>query len=976
MSEIASETLRAQVYDLKHEPARVGDLVLDLLESAVVDRAGFVMDPSQPLPFLLETSVVLTAAAVDSYETLTLQQYPNIAQTSEDLYLHLSDVDMVGMFGTPGQCYFTILLSKSEVVANAVAIDGSQSRKLTIPKHTQLTVNGLYFTMQYPIDIVIKPYGGIEITLDGTVSSPLQPLTGTRVDWNTFRQRSSVQGDLPNEYLRIRFPVMQMKLTSHVIKGNPTALLKKSFSLTDSFFYARAFRQTANGWVEIKTSHSEYTFDANNPTLMLKVVDSTLTVSLPHVYQLTSIASASIRVDIYTTRGDLYMDLAGLSASQFTANFADLDTPDNNRYIAPLETLDTFTILSDDAVSGGSNPPPFNVRRERVLNNAIGPIVQPISSDQVQTTVEKLGFAVSLNTDDASGRTFKVSRTMPSHVSGIITSPIDSAVLTAKSTMDDLVMLDTVVDNGDQITILPSTLYKNVDGALDIVLDGERTALETARSDIKVNMLIANNYLYTPLHYVMDPSNNQFNVRPYYLTHPTMDIIGYSASNETIDVFVQSSTTTQLQYTDTGYTLRILTESNAPYKALADSQVHAQLAFRPDIENEWVYVNGSIVATNLADERVFEFRIETSWEIDPTHNLRVTNFTLRQNTPQLHETPLKGEWFIIWLVSDYSIPGMTTSAVDTNVGRHLLPAGVVGIHQESMTIRLGDELSGLWRRSRPITGTISYKTYPYDIPKVYPGNVYEYGPDGSIIIEKVDGKKRLKVLHAKGSPMIDPDTGEPEVYPQGSPMVNEFGELIPLGPRTVSWWWDVVLFDAQYRYATRELDQTYTLGIADILNEWINDTLAPLKKLALERTEFQFQPINSLRYVNALVDDGETVSMYTAQKLVVDLYLTPQAYNRADLITAMKNTVQNVLDTEFAKTQLSIEGLNKAIKDTLGDDVITVSVSGLGGGDFSVITLLDTTTRLCLAKTLNVDTNGELSIISGLTINPKLHALQ
>lgn len=977
MSDIISENLRKQVFDLRHEPTRVAELVVDLLESAVINQNAFVLDPSQPLPFLIENDVVLTAAAVDSYGMLTMKQYPVMSQTEEDLYLHLSDNDMVGMFASPGEVTFTFMVSKSEVLANAVAIDNSQSRKITIPKHSQVTVNGMIFTLQYPINIVIKPHGGIDIAYDATGYSPLQTLQGTRIEWDVLRLKSSVQGQLPNEYLRIFIPMKQMRLVSHVLKSNPTTLLKKSFTFQDQFVYARAYRQIASGeWTEIKTTHSDHTFDPNTPTLLLKAIGNTLHVMLPHVYQLTSITSATLRVDIYTTKGDVFMDLASLPAGQFVMEFKDYDNTDKGRYSSPLALLDTFTVLSSDAVSGGSSAPTFAARRERVLNNSVGPSNKPISPSQVQTTLETLGFDVTLNTDDAIGRTFKVSRAMPMHVYGVSTSPIDSAVLTAKMTMSQLVELETVVDNNTSVTILPSTLYKDLGNGLVIVPDDERLALEQARGDIKVNTLTESRYLYTPLHYVLDGSNNEFDVRPYYLTNPTLDVAGYSASNDTLDVFVQSSTAMAIEYGDDGYTLTLVTESNTPYKDLDDDQTHVQLAFKPQIESEWVFANGVLIGRNDAGERVFEFKINTTWDLTQTHQLTLTNFTLRQNTQQIHRVGLNTEWYLIWAVSDYTTPGMTGSVVDDDLGRHLLPLDVIGVHRETLQIRLGDELSGLWRRNRPMIGTLEYRTYTHDIPKTYLSNVYDVNPDtGNPIVEEVDGLKRLKLLHAKGDPVLDA-SGNPEIlFRAGTPMRDEFGEMIPLGPRTIMWWWDVVLFDAQYRYVSRPLDVTYAKSVAGVLNEWINDTLMPLKEMALERTVFSFQPVNSLRYINVLADEGRIVNIHTSQVLVVDLFLTDQAYREVDLRTSMESTVLTTIRRVLTNTQISRQGLVEALVTTLGDDVVTAAVSGLGGGDYDVITLLDITTRLSVSKVLNVDPDGELSIKDNLTINFKRHGV-
>src|SRR5690606_8781768 len=241
---------------------------------------------------------------------------------------------------------------------------------------------------------------------------------------------------------------------------------------------------------------------------------------------------------------------------------------------------------------------------------------------------------------------------------------------------------------------------------------------------------------------------------------------------------------------------------------------------------------------------------------------------------------------------------------------------------------------------------------------------------------EVDGKKQMKVLHAKGTPVINVDTGEPEyLFRKGQPMRNEFGELIPEDDRKVTYWWDVVLFDAQYRYATRELDVDYSATVANVLVEWVNDTLRPIRDMALDRTEFSFHPRNSLKFINVLVDDGQTDSIYTAQRLVVDLYLTDQAYREPELREVLSNTTRTTLQEVISRVRVSKEDINAALKEALGDDLVTSAVSGLGGGDYKVITVLDSTTRLCISKILSVESDGSLSIKDDININFKRHGI-
>lgn len=972
-----SRDIQSTLHDMIHDPSRVMDYTLELMEEALEDQNGKIMDPSQPLPFLVENDVLLANAAVQSFEAVLMKQYPIMAQTDEDLFIHMSDIDLEGMYATPGEAYFTILLSRSEVVSQAVQIDDSRSYKITIPKHTSILVNDIAFTMQYPINIVVRPHGGIDINYDVSDVSPLQTIVGNKVEWEEFDNLSNQIGGSFNQYLKIDIPVKQMKLSSYSSATSSTAIFKETYPFEDQFVKVRAYRKRPDGtFEEIRTTHSEHTYDPTVLTLQVNVIGQTVKVELPYVYQSTGLGPSSLRIDIYTTKGERYLDMSSLPSGQFAVKFADLDNTDNNRYSSALGKIDSFAMVSQGALDGGKNAPTFEQRRARVLRNTTGTINTPISHNQLEDTLTGLGFDVVLNTDDVIGRTYQVSRMMGENRYGLTTSPIDSAVMTARSTIEDLVLLDTVVDNISQVTITPDTLYKDVAGSLIIVPDEERIELGNLKGDVLANALTTNNYLYTPLHYVVDIQEERVDVRPYFLSRPRLGVSSFYAINETMDLQVASSNSFFVEYTPTGYRVVCKTKSNDPYKELDNEDLNVQLAFKPDVENELVYVNGTLLSIDSENERTFEFRIDTDWILRDNHQLTTKNFTLRVDETQFHDTPLKGEFFLIWSVNDYYVDNLSPSEVDEMLGRHLLDPSAVGIYAEKFEIDIGAELTGLWRRSRPIAGTMSFKTYTYDLQMTYPSNIYEYDAEGKIVIITNDeGKRELKMLHKKGDPVFN-EQGEPEyVFRKGEVMMDEFNMPIPDNPREVTYWWDMILFDAKYRYATRPLDMEYERTYAQDLVKWVNVDLKQIEEVALERTEFNFHPRNSLKYIQVLADDGEVTNIYSAQRLVVDVYMDSAAFRDAELREVMTNSISRAIKENLNKTVFSNKQTMDDIGKLLGESAVTVSLSGIGGANFKVVTLLDKTTRLCMAKVLSVESDGSLSIKDDLQVNFKRHAM-
>jgi hypothetical protein len=958
--------------ELRYEPTRLQGYLMGLVED-VFDGEVLLTDPSLPFPFLMESSVLLTAGAVQRDEVLTSRQFPNMAKTDEDLYHHLTDADFSKMFGSAGEGWFYIYLSKEEVLANAVQVGQTRTRKLTIPRHTSITVNGLVFTMQYPINFIVKAHGGIDVVYDASITSPLQTLKGNRVEVDTVKLRSVTDGQTPIEFLRLRVKLKQMKLTSYVASLTSSTSLKKVYELTDNYLYTRAFYQRTDGkWEPMQTTHSQQVFDALKPTLLLKVIGNELTVELPYVYYLNKTVTRNIRVDVYTTKGEINMNLGTVEAKGFQADYLDLDNDDNGIFTAPLEVMSTISIMSTDTASGGTSAPSFAERRDRMLNNATGPQVIPISNAQMETTLEDLGFNSSMYEDDVSIRTYIASKAMPNHAQGQASTGIDTAVMTMKTTLEEISGLETVIVNGDRYTITPKTMYRNMDGVLTILNDTQRKALSLMSGEQLVNAIAGKNFLFTPLHYVLDATENRFVVRPYYLSDPTFDLTSYSSSNDTLGLTITSSNTRSIRQTDAGYVIQIQTQSNDVWKALPDEQCHVQLAYMPKYESNYAYLKGVQIGKTKEGERIYEFTVGTNWDIDELHQLTTRSFQMFDDTPRNFKLSLDTELMLLWSVSDFNVVGAKASDVDSFLGRFQLPYEVIGVYHENIGLKFGDELTGLWAGSRGMVGDRKPLVYDGDVPATYQTTVYEIDPDTKRPkVVTVDGRRTLVVKHAKGDFELNEDGTRRMRYFKGEAMMDEYGNVIYEGERNLIRWWDVCLFDAVYRYSTDVNDVKYLRTVPAILVEWINDLLAPVRTGVLDRTLLFYQPLNSLKHIDVLVEDGEDRVIYAAQDLRIDYYVSKQVYEDSGLRTTLQDSAIAAVIKGLDKVVVSRNGLETDIKATAGADVISVRVSGLGGleNDFNVITIKDESARMSVAKTLTIRPDNTISVIDSIKVN-------
>lgn len=976
---ITSDEFLADMKAERYEPTRAS-VTMNAYVNRMFEGEDMILDPSLPYPYLGEVCVMTTYGAIQEDEMLDRRQYPVTAQAEADLYYHASDVDYEGNFSTPGGAWFNIYITVDEILKYAVQVGDTQTRRLVIPRYTQIAVNGLIFTAQYPINFIVKSHGAIEPVYDGSKPSPLQSLPSNKVDYEFVIYDVTDNNRGPVKFIKVRTYLKQMQLTSYKYSLVGSKVLLTTLALADEFYYARAFVNNALGeWSEIKTSHSQQVFDATDPTLLLKVVDKSLTIELPYVYYATNLVTHDIRIDVYTTAGPLNSPLNGLPASAFEAKWKDLDNDDSNIYIAPLSQMNTISIASTDIASGGANAPTFAERRARIMTNSGGAAVIPISNAQVGTALQELGFEASMTIDDVSQRTYLATRPMPENSAGQVTTGIDSAVVTYKSSITDLLGHKTVIDNGVRLTVTPKTLYRYIDGVLSIVADADLAKLQALKGDALVNAVSDGTYLYTPLHYVLDTSNNTFRSRPYFLSAPEVTQSSFVASNDTLGLTINGSNIRTVIQDEDGYLVQIKTSSNDVWKALRDDQVHVQLAFTPPGEKQMAYINGEQIAVD--GERVFQFRIATDWDLDVVnvdqHRLITTNFNMFEPVERPYPTALTNDFSLIWAVSDYTVAGFETTVVDQAMAKFLLPSDAIGVYHETIRLHLGDELSGLWSMARSMIGLRKYQTYQVDVYDFWRSNVYETDPvTKQPIIVEVNGVKDLKVKFAKGSPKLTADGQKVVKHEKGSAVMDENGNPVLESERNVIRWWDLVLFDGVYRFASDVNDVSYRRNVPKILVEWVNDTLGPIRKATLDETDLFFQPRNTLKFVECLVDDSVKVTLHTAQFLKVDLYVSKEVYADNDLREAMEvATIQQIVNG-LDNIEVARNVLETAITNSLGVDIIGVELSGLGGevNDFNIVTLLDETARLCIAKTMSVQADGTYAVIDGIEVNFKRHS--
>ena len=972
----SSKRIISELSEIGYDPTRLQKYTLDML-AEVLDDDVAITNPSTPSILTLESNVMHTAACIQTIHLNNSRHYPNMANTENDIYDHMCDKDFVGMFAMPGKCRFTFYLSMQEIESLASPVSqGSLSKRLTMPRYTEIMANGIPFTLQYPIDFLLKSHGALELVYNTTQPSPLHVLRGNKIEWRQVNTPSIDSRRM--ELMEFTVEALQMQMKSYPISTNLSRVVEKEIEFRDEFYYARAFTKNKdNEWVEIKTTHSTLVFDITEPTVGLTVVGNKVKARINPEYVAIGTIGREVRLDVYTTRGEINLDMRDLTSAQFGITFRDPGLEEGNNFTHPFSQLVTMSILSSDIATGGRDAPTFDQRRQRVKDNSIGTSVIPISDAQMQIALNDIGMDSLMNLSYLTYGVYVASRPMPNHIEGQASKGIDSAVMTLRDSLERLSTYDTVEDNGDRITIKPTTLFRNDNGILRIVKDDERISMERLPAEALANRLNEANYLWTPFHYVLDTSRYHFSARPYFLDSPTLTITSFAASNDTTALTIRSSPTRTIARSENGYKLRIVTESNKTFQDLPDHQIGVQIGLRPKNEDDYAYINGVQVEKLPNGERIFEFNIDTNWDIDEDHNIHLTNPSIYEGAVGGVFTDLRQDWALFWTVNNYMVPGLEDSEIDSLLGHHLLAPNSIGVYQEALDVKLGDELTGLWTKVRAVIGERPVRRYSSDVQGVYTENKVKYKPGTNLPETKVvDGKKTVVYEYKKGELMKNKDGTPYIIHKAGDPILDKNGLPTFESERFTQRWVDLTLFDATYRYANNKRDSEYVKSVPVTMVDWINDLMSRVKDKMLHETDLFFTPQNTLKYARVVMDDGELRTIHTAQRISVDYYLAEMQFKDETLREPLRKTAKRQVLAELEKVTVSRDSIQESIRELTKGDIISVNVKGLGGylSDTNAVTVEDDSVRLCIAKSLAVEPDGKLVVVDDIQINFKLHS--
>jgi hypothetical protein len=941
-------------------PAAILQVALDRVTSALDGEVEFV-DPSNPAISLLETSAVIGSNSVNQGVALIRRLYPIQAQTPEDLYAHMSYRDYINRFATPSIDPFIFFVSLSQFMNFAVRPEGANYVMITIPRNTEISVNEyVSFTLQYPIDIKYFDTQSLEISFDSSTVSPLQSLTTNIINYTLMTEPSSNE-----RWIRFEIDVPQVdikKVTTNTQRGRYMVM---DIDFSDQYVMTRAYYRNSNtsNWVEMKTTHSPDVIDPTAPTVQLKVINNTLTASLPIVYQTTGQVNGEVRFDVYTSKGAEIINLSDYPAERYKVDMTPLDPAiDSSVYVAAAVNVNVRT-YSTAIMSGGKNALTFQQLKDRVINSSLGQQEIPITNVNATAFAENQGFELIPNVDVVTNRIFLASRSLPKPSDSRLVTPANIGISTFIT--DDPVTVNHpwVRVHNDRVTFLSRNLYQMKNGQLQLLPVSAVDSLLRMEPSQKLSAVNSGNYMYSPFYYVLNTASEELQTRAYHLDQPKASDLSFVAQNPTIQLVVNTGTYS-ITKTYEGYNIQIQTKSGSLYKQLQDNEVYAQLAVVLPNATRRAYWKGELIGRTEDGERIFQFNLKTDYDIDTDNLIQFINARINNDLDSQALVNLTARFDIFHITTSLT-QLYRPSKIDQIIAKFLVPGLCGGITHETVKFEFGKALDGLWTRSRTLPDTEIFERYAIDVPLVYETDVYGSPP----FTVEPDGSLKYNVLFKAGEVQRD-ENGDIIYLHRKGDVVRVNGEPVSQGVLSAQREFDILLVDGKNYFVTDQAYLAYNKEFVSTIVDWTTQDIPELNKKALDNTKIFFYPKNRLSRAKILIADYTEMSISAEQPLTIDLYV-PDSVDRDDAQKAsLRNKIISYLDQWISQQQLAVSEAQTAITDLFPDSIEAIKIDGLGPNqDMSYVLIAADKDRLSLKRILDVQQDGLFIIREDVTIN-------
>lgn len=784
----AEESLQAYTSPLSLQTKALDDLSEKVLNGDVV------ADGNNPFTFLTEFASNMTAGIVNKACECFNSLYPENAQTSSELYKHLSDFGYVGMFASPATTTVELVFDRNFLIDHAVTIEpdstdlnqdvtrvSGQYSKVVIPAYSKFTIGDMSFGMMYPIEIRIRKafkngdindeidYNNSVITVlwDTTYQNPLMPLEGSILQHRDFIQDGMM-------LTAIEVPIYQFEVENHTENAIASTGFAKRYDYHNKFYAIRVFHFKNGYWQELNQTFSDTNYDVDIPTAIIKVLQDLgkVEVVIPHIYfnspDAVTVIGNRILVKIYTTLGEVSVDLSDFQIDQFQASFLLSDTSlmEDDRYSNMLKRIpNVYIIPLSNRIASGTNGITFNELKNRVkYNNSFTVKITPSDLENYFATS---GYSFTKPLDNITDRVYCAHKIITDGTGTPVASGMGQSIISTSMTNDEEYSDSIVRLDDDTFTVLPSALYLYDDEKHEFNVCTNTQKSELLRDSEIVDTFNNNLYTYSPFHVVVSNARRKPIAGTYDLFNPSLRSIMLEWENEriTTSASIYNATIQPINEGDktVGYRLRVVIFKTAditfPSVEEDNQNIRVLLTVETD-DGRLAHLFGTYAGTNDTGHDVFDFDLLSTFRIKPEGSIHVS--TLQHELGKNFDVfvPIKEHKYTIsFFLADEKIPDENERTNSkNNVNRFSLPDSLekyTMLCRQYFTLKLGESIPLLQNNITISTTEEAYKTYnsmqfaTYQSP-IYARYTIDDVESGSATIEQIG---MLKV-DSNGKPII------------------------------------------------------------------------------------------------------------------------------------------------------------------------------------------------------------------------------
>lgn len=950
--------------ELLSNPANLASIVLEDVEKRYNGEFTLV-DPNNPIMHVIEMASTLTSAMAAITENKISTSLALRAQTSEDLYQHMSDYDYVNLFSSPASIEFMMTLDKNYLMNNGEDYDET-TKRIIIPRDTVIKAGTITFGLFYPIEILINKYTGSTIVkYETSVTNPLYQLNYNVIPFSEYTY-------LGMNFIQIKFKIYQFVKTKIQETLTSQHGFASKYSYTDKFFALRLFTEKNGSLIELGQTLAKNAYDPFALTARLAVEPEVnkFSINIPQIYFTKDMLGTNLYLEVYTTKGDVNYDVSSLSSDQYKVNFN--ITKSTSRFSQVLARTTFFVSPVTTQLVGGGDGYTFEELRQRVIDNAFHTTVLVTPAD-IESYYKDQGFRIVKYRDNLTNLIYFSYKVLTDSENAIIPAT-NLPIYVTEKTPDTVA---TIVRNlDDSITLLPNTIYK-YDQKQELAIpltDTERNTLVYMSKENKIEEFNNNIYLKTPFHIRLSPDGRYSKASSYNLMDPTIDNFIFERDNDKIMTQMVSMSGVITHEGDgvDGYKVQFIVNKDSQILEYSEEDL-VLWVYTKTADNIFVGAQATYVGP-YNNQFLYEFKIDTDYYISDDGTLNVTSLS-NYETSWTHLINLENEYHLTFMIKKDYFPDV---AIDTSFYEGV-PATFLNTHlvmiKQKCTINLGYSLDDVIYNSINLTWSQKlYKRYEQDEYATYPTDIYERNENGAIkcSVTVEDGKPvvKLNLLHEKGDIIYD-EYGNPEIrHAKGDLILDTQGEPIleDGGERILEYLIQAMFIDYKLYLSEYPVHQEYCKSITKTLESYFV-TIRDSSDRLLERDSIYFRPTRTLGSAEFNIGDGVTRTLPLNMTFSFRLHCETAVKNNLDIQNIIKENVLTLIEPLIATNTISLTNIADIITNSI-TYVTATDVLGINGDiDLQTISIADDSVQPSIAQELYLTNDNKISIRKSIYID-------